>query len=94
MIRTLLVVLLVAGLSCWINQLEMVHGDSASLAYSTNLAQSTEWVFTADGWEPTAVLAGRSASPSLLHPLTVATMQLCGSLLVLMAFPSRLPRPE
>jgi hypothetical protein len=83
MFRTLLVILLVAGLSCWINQLEMAHGDPID---------TTDWVHTTDGWEPITVLSSQAANGPPLHPLTVAGLQLCGSLLVLTAFPAKLPQ--
>ncbi len=94
MIRTLLVVMLVAGLSCWIHHLAMIRGDYAALSHAAHMAQPTEWVFTTDGWEPTAVLVSQSASSPCLHPMSIAALQLGGSLLVLLAFPAKLSRPD
>ena len=56
----------------------------------------SNWVRTADGWEPSGVLRveSRPATKDPLHPLLVASFQLGASLFALLAFPSRKPVAE
>jgi len=77
----------VAALSCCIAHLEQAQGQ---------LAAESNWVRTADGWEPSGVLRveSRPSETTALHPLLVASFQLGASLFVLLAFPSRKPVNE
>jgi hypothetical protein len=79
--RSLLIILVVAAISGWINGNERVASDAACAA---------DWIRTADGWESREVLAPYEApAPQAIHPAVVAGFQLLASLLVLAAFPAR-----
>ena len=83
--RWILVLLSVAALSALIARAERSAG-----ATSLPTAEATDWVRTADGWEPRAVLTATPPSkPFPLHPGLVAAMQMGASLVVLLAFPGR-----
>jgi len=79
--RNLLIILIVAAISSWINSGERAAGDTAYAA---------DWVRTADGWESRVVLEPYEApSPPAIHPAVIAAFQLLASLFFLAAFPAR-----
>ncbi|MCA9258414.1 MAG: hypothetical protein KDA61_04395 [Planctomycetales bacterium] len=82
MFRSLLTISLVAALSAWIRYAE---GNPREIT-----AEPSPWVRTVDGWEPRSTLL-RVHPPAIvdLHPATVASFQLCASLLCLAAFPAQ-----
>lgn len=78
--RSLLTLLIVAGISGLLSQGERAAGVSGS---------GEQWVRTSAGWEPRRYLEARGpAVPSALHPAVVAAFQLGASLFFLTAFPT------
>ena len=81
MSRNLLIILIVAAISSWINSGERAAGDTAYAA---------DWVRTIDGWESRAVLEPYDPpTPPAVHPAVIAAFQLLASLFFLAAFPAR-----
>jgi hypothetical protein len=78
--RSLLTFMAVAAISGWI-----ARGERAAL-----VANASDWVRTADGWQVRQVLEPREPSaPPPVHPAVIAGLQLGASLFFLMAFPTR-----
>jgi hypothetical protein len=88
--RSVFIILAVAVLSAWINHCERAIGLSAPSGASHSTRPPTEWIRTADGWEPRAELdALPRTRGGRLHPALVAGFQLGASVFVLLAFPGR-----
>jgi hypothetical protein len=85
--RSLLICLLVASLSYWIQGMEMARSLPEWKPLLGEGANPLEWVRTQDGWERSLVLQPGTREPGLVHPLVVAGLQLLVSMLVLLAFP-------
>jgi hypothetical protein len=78
--RSLLTILTVAAISGWISR-----GERAA-----SVAEASDWVRTADGWEVRAVIEPHEPSvPPPVHPAVIAGLQLGASLFFLIAFPAR-----
>jgi hypothetical protein len=78
--RSLLTILTVAAISGWI-----ARGERAA-----SIAQASDWVRTADGWEVRLVVEPHEPSaPPPVHPAVIAGLQLGASLFFLVAFPPR-----
>jgi hypothetical protein len=78
--RSLLTILTVAAISGWI-----ARGERAA-----SIAQASDWVRTADGWEVRLVVEPHEPStPPPVHPAVIAGLQLGASLFFLIAFPAR-----
>ena len=78
--RSLFTILTVAAISGWISR-----GERAA-----SIAEASDWVRTADGWEVRAVIEPYEPSaPPPVHPAVVAGLQLGASLFFLVAFPAR-----
>ena len=87
LLRSLLVIAVVAVLSGYLSHLESAQAERHAHRDSHGAA----WVRTVDGWEPSSVLTADSLSEGspTLHPLLVAGFQLGASVFVLLAFPYR-----
>jgi hypothetical protein len=78
--RNVLVILVVAAISGWINGNEHAVSD----------VYATEWVRTIDGWESRVMVESYDPpSPPAVHPFVIAGLQLLASLFFLAAFPAR-----
>jgi hypothetical protein len=78
--RSLLTILTVAAISGWISR-----GERAA-----SVAEASDWVRTADGWEVRQVVEPYEPSaPPPVHPAVIAGLQLGASLFFLVAFPTR-----
>ena len=78
--RSLLTILTVAAISGWISR-----GERAA-----SVAEASDWVRTADGWEVRAVIEPYEPSvPPPVHPAVIAGLQLGASLFFLLAFHAR-----
>jgi hypothetical protein len=78
--RNVLVILVVAAISGWINGSEHARSD----------VYATQWVRTVDGWESRAVVEPYDPPrPPAIHPFVIAGLQLLASLFFLAAFPAR-----
>jgi hypothetical protein len=78
--RSLLTILTVAAISGWIS-----HGERAA-----SVAEASDWVRTADGWEVRQMVEPyEPSSPPPVHPAVIAGLQLGASLFFLLAFPAR-----
>jgi hypothetical protein len=78
--RSLLTILIVAAISGWIS-----HGERAA-----SVAEASDWVRTADGWEVRQMVEPYEPStPPPVHPAVIAGLQLGASLFFLVAFPPR-----
>lgn len=84
MYRSLVTIVAVAAISCFLVKLQHAQG------------QLPDWVRTADGWEPSGVLLveSRPLETPELHPLLVASFQLGASVFVLLAFPGSKPTAQ
>ncbi|MBA3483674.1 MAG: hypothetical protein H0T51_17840 [Pirellulales bacterium] len=78
--RSLLTILTVAAISGWISR-----GERAA-----SVAEASDWVRTADGWEVRQMVEPYEPSvPPPVHPAVIAGLQLGASLFFLVAFPAR-----
>jgi len=86
LVRSLLICLLVACLSYWIQGMEMAQSLPEWKPLLEQKSNPLKWVRTQDGWERSLVLQPKSREPGIVHPLVVAGLQLLASMLVLQAF--------
>lgn len=88
MLRCVITVIIVAGISASLGFLEQANGQREPVV-STRFDSST-WIRTVDGWEPPSVLTvvPKEEWTPTLHPALVAGFQAGASLFALLAFPA------